>query len=69
MLITVIIKPVFTGRIGLREHKKVDSCLFQAKKFCQPLLINHVTEFLFSLRVAQTNSPSEKRALVYNPAT
>ena len=39
------------------------SYLFAANFFRQPILTNHVAGFLFSLRVAQTKSPSGKIGL------
>ena len=52
---TMCLKPVFQTRIQQRD--------WLAKKFAASST-NHVAVFLFSLRVARTNSPSGKRALV-----
>ena len=59
------VKPVFhQANLFARTDKKVGTlptCLCEF--FRQPILTNHVAGFLFSPRVARTNSPSGKRAL------
>ena len=59
------LSPFSTRRICSREQtrKWERFLLVRGEFFRQPILTNHVAGFLFSLRVARTNSPSGKRAL------
>ena len=45
-----------------RQKRRERFLLVRGEFFRQPILTNHVAGFLFSLCVAQTNSPSGKRA-------
>ena len=64
---TEFLSPFSTRRICSHEQTK-NFLLVHGEFFRQPILANHVAGFLFSLRVARTNSPSGKRALITKKA-